>query len=191
MLTVPAESIEPNVAVVAIFGLTVDLDHRTTLGAPTSDTSGERCRSGVATLAQHVRNGSRSHANAAVDQNSRSWVGYELFDSAHVLGIGPNRTGYLVDEMAAFAYVEDHRVAIDVDLGGCLCSVRVHASEPSDESVLGEPVDEFGDDGTCHTVDEGGRTEVMIGGALIDDHHRVAAVHHCKRDECSRIDAQC
>jgi hypothetical protein len=40
-LTFRAEPVEPYVPVVTIHGLTVDLNHRATLGAPTADSSGE------------------------------------------------------------------------------------------------------------------------------------------------------
>jgi hypothetical protein len=37
--------------------------------------------------------------------------------------------------MTTFTYVKDQGEGIDVDLGRCWCSVRVHASEPSKGQV--------------------------------------------------------
>jgi len=94
--------------------------------------------------------------------------------------------------MVAFAYVEDHCEGLDIDLGGYVCWDRVHVVEASarPESVLGEPADQFGNDIARCAVDEGGRTEVMIGAALIDDHHRIAVLDHGEGNKRGRVDAQ-
>ena len=55
---------------------------------------------------------------------------------------------------------------------------------------MGEPVDQFRDDVARRTIDESGSTKVVIGVALIDDHHRVAAIGHLEWDERSRVNAQ-